>query len=143
MPRGERQYFIRYSHEIFRFRSKDDNAFIIVTVIKRANTDRISRRDILPRFPVVDNAGEFRVQHFEKFHAVLAVKRQKYFAVAVAFKYVPLFYKVVFQFLKTVYLAVHYSVVSVESERLHTVFGQSHYRQTVKAEDSVSDLYRF
>ena len=89
---------------------------------------------------VVDYKRKFRVELSERIRAVLAIHRKQYFAVRAADKGI-FFAQLLAHALKAVYLAVADAVAAVKLERLHSRRIKSHYRETVKAEQTVSGVY--
>lgn len=89
---------------------------------------------------VVDYKRKFRVELSEHIRAVLAIHRKQYFAVRAADKGI-FFAQLLAHALKAVYLAVADAVAAVKLERLHSRRIKTHYRETVKAEQTVSGVY--
>ena len=134
MSGRERDNTLAQSDEVFRLGCEHDAAVVGVSVEKRADSDRIARRDERFLRPVVDDAREFRIKLFEHSDTVLFIHRQNDLAVGVGCEIVFLRQLRLYR-AEAVYFAVAYGIASVKLKRLHAFVGKPHYRKPVKAED--------
>ena len=125
--------------EVFRFACKYDDPAAVVTIIERADADRVSGSDIAVCFGIIYYHREFGVEHREHVSAIFSVHGEQDLAVGTACKFV-LCGEFGLEFFESVDLAVAYGIAAVEFERLHPFGCQSHDRQTVKGQQTVSGV---
>ena len=87
MSRGEGQYFSRrQAQQVLGLAGKEDNSLAVISVIEGADADGITGGDVLLSLTVIEDAGEFRIQHPEHLHPVFPVQREQQLTVRVAGK---------------------------------------------------------
>ena len=102
MSRRKRHDLFANSHKILRFACKDYGTVFVISEIERPDTDRIARGNPFIRSAVVYYAGKLRVKTREHISSVFKIHRQYYFAVAVAFEFIPFFHKLLLLLCKAV-----------------------------------------
>ena len=81
MSRREGNYLFAQRNEIFGFACEENCSAGVISVKKRADTDRISCGDELLFLSVVQNESKFGVKHFKHFAAVFTIERKENFTV--------------------------------------------------------------
>ena len=127
MSGRERHNLFHYTNEVLGLACKQDNTCLIVSVIKRSDTYRITGCDILSCFSVIYDARKLRIEHPEHLRAVFEIQRKKYLAVTLALKGVSFFNQHIAEQLEIIYLTVTYAVASSCFKRLHSFIVQTHY----------------
>ena len=113
MPRRKRTDFFTQPDQIFGFTCKYDDSLLIISIIERADTDRISCRNISLCFSVIDDAGKLRIQHTKHFCAICLIERQKHFAVRITLKRISVG-KAFSQTLKSENLSIAYHITATQ-----------------------------
>ena len=139
MSRWEGSDAIAQTCEVFWFACKYYGAATVVTVIERADADRVSGCDIAVCFGIIYYHREFGVEHREHVCAVFSVHREQDLAVGTACKFV-LCGELGLEFFESVDLAVAYGIAAVELERLHPFRCKPHDGQAVKGQQTVSGV---
>ena len=140
MPRRERANAFAERHQDLRLAGKDHLPVCILSVIQRADPDRVSRCNQFPGRPVIQQQGELRAEHPKDARAVLFVKRQDHFAVAFAGEGVSLLQERFPDLSKTIDLAVADDRIFPEHERLHPAARQVHDGQPLKPQHRLRQL---
>ena len=76
MSRRERHNPVANRHQILRLARKNDGVIFIISVIKRADSDRITCCDKGTFFRIVNHAGKLRIEHGKHVRSVFTVERQ-------------------------------------------------------------------
>ena len=110
------------------------------SVEQRPDSDGISccNKFVLPA--VIDDHGEFCIEHPEHIRPVFVIQRQDNFTVGIADKGI-IFRKFSFQRTKQIQFSVAYAHVAIQMERLHALFVKPHDCQTVKAKNAFTCLF--
>ena len=117
----EREDFVDQLHEVLRLGSEYDRSLFIITVVQRADPDRVPRRDVGITFCIIEDKSEFRVEPAEHIRTLPLVHRKKNLTVAVALKGIAFFFKQLLDRPEPVNLAVADDGASVlPCERLHS-----------------------
>ena len=141
VPRREGAYLPHQAHQVLGLAGEDDYTLGVVAVVQRPDADGVPGGQELPPLPVVEDAGEFRVQHLEHPRAVLLIKGQEDFAVAAAAEGVALFLQLGPHGLKAVQLAVAHREAAPQLEGLHAGGIQPHNGQAVKAQQALAHIH--
>ena len=125
--------------QVFRLTGEHNGARGVVAIVQGPDTDGIPGGDELLFFSVIEDAGVFRVQHVEHFHAIFPIKGQQHFAVAVAPEGVGIL-QLLTEFLEAVDFAVAHHGTGAQGKGLHSFRVQTHNGQTVKAQNALTNL---
>ena len=141
MSRRKWLYSVADADKVLRFGCEDDHAVFIISVIKRADSDRVAGRDVLILFCVVDDEGELGIEHAEHGDTDLFIERQQDLTVRVALKGVAADLQIITERAEAVDFAVADDCASFPGERLHAGSGKTHDGETVEAHVSIACIY--
>ena len=129
----EREDLPADAHQVFGLAGKDQGAVIQRAVVEGPDTDGVPGGNEGVGFVIVQHQSKFGVQHGEHIQAEFPVHRQQNLTVGIAVEGV-LAGQGRFHPAEAVQLAVAHHIVAVQLERLHTLVGETHDGQPVKAQ---------